>query len=67
MHVPLVAHMNEAYANGDCSEAMHECVGVCVWACTRRMVTVSEAASVPACAPSQQPRMLKHQIPALMN
>jgi hypothetical protein len=26
MYVPLVAHMNKAYAHGDCCEAMHACV-----------------------------------------
>jgi hypothetical protein len=29
-----------AYAHCICCEAMHACVGVCVWACTRRMLTV---------------------------
>jgi hypothetical protein len=33
----------KAYAHGDCCEAMHACVGVRVWACTRRMLTVIAA------------------------
>jgi len=28
----------------DCCEAMHACVEECVWACTRRMLTVMVAA-----------------------
>jgi hypothetical protein len=27
----------KAHTHGDCCEAMHACVGVCVWACTRRV------------------------------
>ena len=33
----------KAYAHGDWCEAMHGCVGVSVFACTRRMVTVIAA------------------------
>ena len=32
-----------AYAHGDCCEAMLACVGVCVLACTRRMLMVIAA------------------------
>jgi hypothetical protein len=32
-----------AHAHGDCCEAMHACVGVGVWACTMRMLTVIAA------------------------
>ena len=32
-----------ACCHGDCCEAMHACVGMCVWACTRRMLTVIAA------------------------
>jgi hypothetical protein len=39
----LCVVMHKAHAHGDCCEAMHACVGVCVWACTRRMVTVIAA------------------------
>ena len=35
--------MNKAHAHCDCCEAMHACVGVCVWACARRMLTVIAA------------------------
>jgi hypothetical protein len=41
--VYALCQMYKAYAHGDCCEAMHACVGVCVWACTRRMVTVIAA------------------------
>jgi len=30
----------KAHAHCDCCEAMHACVFVRVWACTRRMLTV---------------------------
>jgi hypothetical protein len=33
----------KAHTHGDCCEAMHARVGVCVWACTRRMLTVIAA------------------------
>jgi hypothetical protein len=33
----------KAHAQGDCCEAMHACVGVCIWACTRRMLRVIAA------------------------
>ena len=33
----------KAHTHGDCCEAMHACVGVCVWACTRRILTVIAA------------------------
>ena len=36
--------MSKAHAQDDCCEAMHAFVGVCVWACTRRMPTVIFAA-----------------------
>jgi hypothetical protein len=39
----LCVLMHKVHAHGDCCEAMHACVGVCVWACTRRMVTVIAA------------------------
>jgi hypothetical protein len=32
------------HAHSDCCEVMHACVGVCVWACTRRMLAVAFAA-----------------------
>jgi hypothetical protein len=35
--------LHKAYAHGDCCEAMHACVGVCIWACTNRMVMVIAA------------------------
>ena len=38
-----VCGMNKAHADCDCCEAMHACVGVCVWACARRMLTVIAA------------------------
>ena len=34
---------NKVHAHGDCCKAMHACVGVCVWACARHMVTVIAA------------------------
>ena len=29
----------KVHAHCDCCEAMHACVGVCVWDCTRRVLT----------------------------
>jgi hypothetical protein len=43
MHVSSVClGVYKAYAHCDCCE-MHACVGVCVWACIRRMLTVIAA------------------------
>jgi hypothetical protein len=33
----------KAHAHCDCCDAMHACVGVCVWACIRHMLTVTAA------------------------
>jgi hypothetical protein len=35
--------LSKAHAHCDCCKAMHACVGVCVWACTRCMLTVIAA------------------------
>jgi hypothetical protein len=32
--------MTKVYCHCDCCEVMHACVRVCVWVCTRRMLTV---------------------------
>jgi hypothetical protein len=32
--------MTKVYCHCDCCEAMHACVRVCVWVCTRHMLTV---------------------------
>jgi hypothetical protein len=40
MHVRMCVIMNKAYARCDCCEAMEGCFGVCVWPCTRHMLTV---------------------------
>ena len=36
--------MSKTHAHSDCWKAMHACVKVCVWACTRRMLVVMIAA-----------------------
>ena len=41
--VVLCVLMHKAHGDGDCCEAMHAFVGVCVSACTRRMLTVIAA------------------------
>jgi hypothetical protein len=41
--VPLLVLMSNAYGHCDCCEVMHTCVGVRVWACARRMLTVVAA------------------------
>ena len=33
----------KVHAHCDCCEAMHACVGVCAWACRKRMLTVIAA------------------------
>ena len=39
----LCVIMHTVHAHGNCCWAMHACVGVCVWACARRMPTVIAA------------------------
>ena len=41
--------LHKADAHGDCCEAMHACVGVRVWACTRRMVAARQCMYVWKC------------------
>ena len=43
MYVPSFRLFNKVYAHGDCRKAMHVYIRVCVWACTRRMLTVIAA------------------------
>jgi hypothetical protein len=43
MRVFACVYMRKEHAHGDCCEAMHACVGVCVLLCIRRMVTVIAA------------------------
>jgi hypothetical protein len=51
MHVLVLwVIMHKAYAYCDGCEAMHACVGVCVWACTGCMIPVIAARLRMMCA-----------------
>jgi hypothetical protein len=43
MHRSVCSGLYQAHAHCECCEAMHACIGVCVQACIRRMLTVNAA------------------------
>jgi hypothetical protein len=74
----LCVLVHKAHGHCDCSEAMHACVRVCVWACARCMLTVlfgrpctyeSECVVLINWSAERvnQIYCLKHQVPALMS
>ncbi len=49
MHVCVCLGLYEARTHCDCCGAMHACVGVCVWVCTRLELTCDCCEAMHAC------------------